>query len=358
MRTSQSTSKAQASFEFMVNYGWAILIAILIITAMFSLGLLNFQLNDQCIIYGEFECVDYNIDWTDNELFLLLTHDFQYSLNGVSVGVGSGQCPGVNQSLGAVFSFTDLTVAGEGHTFIGGTFYTTEFVNSSSTDTTFDPLPVQFTGTPKHPFNLTDYQPGGPVAVQAQAKGKYTYIEGDLLNPSTLDGLYYVTGEVVLNDSAAISGTVTIVSAGKMDISGSEKIYSSYVDNLLFFSSSSGKNTLKFAGNSNSFVGYFYSPDGEIKITGTDISVLGGLIGAPIEIGGNTKTITYAPLEPVAFKLVSGAVPEPWKPGDYVLLVYKCLEGLPQYVKGTIDVNFTTQGTGLTNYGEFTFSPS
>ncbi|MBI2558932.1 hypothetical protein HYW20_06435 [Candidatus Woesearchaeota archaeon] len=66
--------KSQAALEFLTTYGWAFLIILIMIGTLAYFGILSPSklLPNRCNFPAEFECVDYQIDATNNEVRLRL----------------------------------------------------------------------------------------------------------------------------------------------------------------------------------------------------------------------------------------------------------------------------------------------
>lgn len=56
--------KAQAAMEFLLTYGWAILVVVVVLVTLVQSGAINtdFLLPDECVLSAEITCVDYSIE--------------------------------------------------------------------------------------------------------------------------------------------------------------------------------------------------------------------------------------------------------------------------------------------------------
>ena len=57
--------KSQAAVEFLMTYGWAILVVVVAISTLTSFGILDplvYFTESKCKIYGNFHCTDFKID--------------------------------------------------------------------------------------------------------------------------------------------------------------------------------------------------------------------------------------------------------------------------------------------------------
>src|SRR3989338_5998268 len=232
--------KAQAAIEFIMTYGWAIIIAIVAVNTLISFGAFD-QLTqfarDKCKVYGGFYCKDFKIDGKSKQVVLALRNSAGYDANDVEVKIKSEDCSGATtQSQGALQAANNIVVTGDDNTVNGGALYSTTFTDTGEGNA-FNPAPAQYTESFPQLFSIEDYKPGGSAAIIAQSEGKYSYITGDFTvdEEINLDGLYYVTGKARLNEDE-ISGVYTLVSEGEVEIKGEEINGISYIDDLIFFS--------------------------------------------------------------------------------------------------------------------------
>lgn len=104
--------RAQAALEFLTTYGWAFLVILIMISALAYFGILNPSrlLPDRCTFGTEFDCQDYLISKTNNELLLRLRNNVGQTisvteLNATSETATSVRCEGsdidILQSWGA-----------------------------------------------------------------------------------------------------------------------------------------------------------------------------------------------------------------------------------------------------------------
>lgn len=188
---------------------------------------------------------------------------------------------------GTVHSNDGIMINGSGNILNGTTEYSS-YIQSTGNGNIYMPVKIPSKAMPLQ-YAVEDYKPGGVKALSSEASGKYHFINGDLnvsgFN-STLDGLYYVTGNVTSSGSK-ITGTFTIIAGGRIDVSGEEYNCTSYVDDILFFSNDS----IKTSGSRNIFNGIFYTMPGEIDVSGSTNTINGGIIGNTIKLSGSGTTI-------------------------------------------------------------------
>jgi len=341
--------KTQVSLEFLVSYGWSIVAVILIVTALYSAGILYWQFPNQCVIYGDFKCIDFTVNSENKQVSILVTQDSDNKFGNVDIALESENCRVGERSYGAVFSYSGLGMSGSNNNVSGGTFYTTTF--DPGIGNFYEPDAIQFTGIPPTPFDITDFQPGGYYASQAQAEGRYHYISGNTVLPDEPDGLYYVTGKATVSSDGS-TGTVTVVAEKSVKSSSSDMELTSYVDNLLFFSNGRGNDVIKVSGDNNNLSGYLYAPNGEIEITGSTSNFVGGLVGNPVNIPGSKKLFVYESLNNNPFRLINTQIPDMWVPGKVVLLIFECRGTLSRNFRGSLNINFTSNGASLRNRGD------
>jgi hypothetical protein len=181
-----------------------------------------------------------------------------------------------NTIKGMMHSNNDVTITGSKHNITGSIEYVSEY--SGPDEFTYNvTTPMPF---PVH-YNITDYKPGGPKAVEAQAEGKYHLNESLSVGPDTaLDGLYYVNGTVSLLGNN-IEGVFTIVANGDIHISGTNLNCSAYSCDLLFFSNGT---SLQISQSDSYYGGTTYAPNGKIQISGKSNRLYGPIFGDTVRL--------------------------------------------------------------------------
>jgi len=85
---------AQAAMEFLMTYGWAILVALIAVAALAYFGVLSpdMFLTKKCTLPTGISCLDYQV--TSSRVTLVLQNNFGASItiNDVDVSGGSGSC--------------------------------------------------------------------------------------------------------------------------------------------------------------------------------------------------------------------------------------------------------------------------
>ena len=150
-------------------------------------------------------------------------------------------------------------------------------------------------------FDLMDYDTGGSSALAAANYYRRTGdIDGDYIE-SRGDGLYYATGDIVLDKD--LDASVTLVAEGEIEVSGSDQQLEPYIDGLLAFAGRENVGsercdlyTVSMSGSSNDWSGIIYAPGGLIEMAGSsNSSVTGSLIGNAIMLNGSDLHIEIDP---------------------------------------------------------------
>ncbi len=103
--------KAQAAMEFLMTYGWAILVVLAAIAALAYFGVLSPEkfLPEKCILQPGIACVSHKVEPT--KVTLVISNGLGRTITINSITVGS--CTG---------AFSEIMLSGVDHTFvIGGT---------------------------------------------------------------------------------------------------------------------------------------------------------------------------------------------------------------------------------------------
>ncbi|MEX2552384.1 MAG: pilus assembly protein TadG-related protein [Actinomycetota bacterium] len=227
---------------------------------------------------------------------------------------------GSNRTInGGVHSNNDMKITSSG-TVINGAV---DFLNGDAPagNITFNPStdnPTRLTSPLPYPefFAIGDYAPGGAKALLAQSQGKY-YNAGSLaidevwltsinplflLNKTIPPGLYYTTGAIHLNTSGITGTGVTLVTSnGDVKLNGNNLTFTPWdPDGLLIFSNktqsscSSGQAVIALDGNTHSWTGIMFAPNGPLDFSGTNVvaSLNGRLVAKVVSLSGSSQTIT------------------------------------------------------------------
>jgi hypothetical protein len=204
--------------------------------------------------------------------------------SGISVGDGTLEIKGEGHTIiGDLQSNGDMHLSADALTISG----TVSYAGTCSGDLC-PPEPSAPEDWPD-PYHIADYRPGGDAAVTAGVD--YHYAEGNLDFPcSSAYGLYYATGHVTV-DCEAITGTVTIVSEGKVTLKGQDADLVPYSEGLLFFSNIDGE-AIDLTGQTHTLEGVLYAPNGQVKIQAQDLAITGSVIGESARFTGGSEGAT------------------------------------------------------------------
>ncbi|MHB8289817.1 MAG: hypothetical protein ACYDEY_11380 [Acidimicrobiales bacterium] len=227
---------------------------------------------------------------------------------------------GFSSASGMVHSNSAMTFAGSGLSLNGPVEYATSLsIVGAKPSFSKTPSKVAPYG-PTMNYNLGLYAPGGE---QAQSVGSNYFNETSTCSSShgtwfvwgsLSPGLYWVPCNVVFL-GVAQSMRITLVATGTISVVGAFESFSSYMDNLMFATTSNSPLALTLTGAGVSTKGYLWDPTGEVWITGAGDSLVCGAIGAGIIVTGLGLKIdgTSCPvIPPVVFsKPIYHALPTP-----------------------------------------------
>lgn len=199
---------------------------------------------------------------------------------------------------GRVHTNGELRFVGAAKTVRGPATY----AGSLSADTTknsFVPLPVQ---APVQDFpirpQVADFRPGGLVAREVGpayhdmsdqcAAGSWHDVQVALA-----PGVYYADCDIMLNGSQ-IGGRVTLVSEGRIKLSGSRPAFQPYRDGLLLLAGAAGDKAIDISTATSKFLGVLFAGSGEISIAGNTNRFFCGILGDTVEITGADVSVRGA----------------------------------------------------------------
>ena len=95
--------KAQAAMEFLMTYGWAILVVLLAIAALAYFGVLNpgKYLPSSCTFPQGLGCVESMVDSTTNNVTLVIQNGMGQNLKSLNISIG-GDCNGWTEGDGTL----------------------------------------------------------------------------------------------------------------------------------------------------------------------------------------------------------------------------------------------------------------
>lgn len=219
---------------------------------------------------------------------------------------------------GKVHSNRGIDLSGSDNVITGAIEFVTSFSDEGDGNQYTPPVQVS-PGIIPISYDVADYQPGGTAAAAAEAEGRYHYVDGDFEVSDgnvQLDGLYFVTGEVVLSGSD-LYGTATIVARRQIEIGGSLDSLTPYSDGLLLFSDQTANNEpgIEISGSDSDFAGMIFAPGAQIVVSGSGNAFSGGLYARTIELGGSALSLLfdeqYCPSEPPPTPTPTSTLPPP-----------------------------------------------
>ena len=109
-----SSRKSQAAMEFLLTYGWAILVVLVAIGALSYFGVLSPDrfLPSKCIVPGGIVCIDFKLDGSATQtVTAVLRNGAGFDVTGVLIAVTgcTGSPAGVPVANGAQATLTDTT---------------------------------------------------------------------------------------------------------------------------------------------------------------------------------------------------------------------------------------------------------
>ena len=253
--------------------------------------------------------------------------DFHTSGSNAAIFGGSEACQNTidwsaSNTLirGDVHSNRDIHIGGHVNSIQGRVTYVSS-VDAPPGNVSFDP------GPPTNPFptppesypiaySLSDFAPGGSVAVAADGRGEYAHSSGrmdinwlqahgwyDQATGRLRPGLYYSSDSIELSADHLAGSHVTFVSDGRITLSGSSHELSPYVDGLLLFSglgpsggSACSTPAIRLSGSEDVWSGVMFAPSGLIQISGASATTFdGSLVGLTIALNGSSLLIKVNP---------------------------------------------------------------
>lgn len=199
---------------------------------------------------------------------------------------------------GRVHTNGELRFVGQSKSVDGPTTYAGRLAADTERNI-FVPKPV---AAPVQPFpyryEVADYRPGQRVAREVGAayrdmssrcvNGVWHEVQ-EVLAP----GVYYAACDVQLNGSQ-IGGRITLVSEGRVQVSGSRPEFEPFLDGLLFLAGGSGDKAIDLAASSSKFLGVLFAGRGEIDISGSSNRFFCGILGDRVDLTGGDTVIRGA----------------------------------------------------------------
>ena len=94
--------RGQAALEFLMTYGWAILVVLAAIAALAYFGVLNPDrfLPEKCTLPSGLACLDYKAS-NGTSMTLIIQNSLGVDISGIQIGINGTGCVPTNQTTGA-----------------------------------------------------------------------------------------------------------------------------------------------------------------------------------------------------------------------------------------------------------------
>ena len=195
---------------------------------------------------------------------------------------------------GAVHSNGFLGIYGDGSDSFGATTYVcTQTVNggvslaSGPTSTSQRAYPLSYTAAD---FPCT-YSKSGTFDVSqpgAWWQSGNSWGGGGVLMP----GVYCAVGGGIQLNGSHISGNVTFVADGVIQISGQYLNLTSFSNGVFLYTSSSANPAVVMGSQNLTWTGAIFAPNGLINISGTTFTITGSIIGKDVQLGATGWNFT------------------------------------------------------------------
>lgn len=222
------------------------------------------------------------------------------------------------ESSPAMHSNNVIHTSGSNTVIDGGVTAVTSVSQSPSGNTTyvdgFQTGPEHYQDDPlgEH-FSLREFAPGGRFWEAATHKteigpGSPDFGNGRWSpNGQTLNGLYYVNGNVQINNASIGINGVTIAATGEVQFSsGANVMY--HVGGFLFVSGARTdcNNAMRLSGNRVQWYGLIYAPHGGVDISGSNLNIIGSVVAQAVDFSASNTRIVYDPdlLDPIPASVV------------------------------------------------------
>ena len=224
-----------------------------------------------------------------------------YSLFANSANCSSPPSVQVSGSVsfltGAVHSNSDITINGSNTTFDGPVTYSNQpgcDLDISGSGNTFTPAPAT---AANRSLPLTYSYSAFPCTMTftedtALASVPAAWVGGDPSSGQMVPGVYCSTGKLVLGGSD-VTGNVTLVAQGAVNLAGSNFNLTPYWNDVLAFSDDSGPSALDMSGSGGNWEGIFLAPNGHAKVQGSsNLSIVGSIMADTIHVSGSDFSLT------------------------------------------------------------------
>jgi hypothetical protein len=236
-----------------------------------------------------------------------------------------------NQIVGKVHSNSGMYVGGSNNQFSGVVTYNC-LQSSGAIHTSTSPYPLGAVDTTTHSFpaNFT-YDSLGPCTFGPPPSGQDFDLNsstvswntslplGDPRNSNTWGGSWWVnpstktqlkSGVYCLEDSSkfiklstsGVTGNITFVSNGKIEIGGGSYTLTPYRNNVLMWAGASGPSVIKLNGSTGTWAGLIIAPYGQVETSGSgNLTVQGSILAWTVKVNGSGLRVE-APPEDISFR--------------------------------------------------------
>lgn len=219
---------------------------------------------------------------------------------------GPAATPGIelsgsdNSVRGAMHSNGSLKIAGSKNAFSAAVTYVSSQQVSGSNNTFAVPTARVAARLLPYTIDVLSYAPGGSVQQALGAayfdkspvcasQGKWK-VSGSQLPLAA--GVYYVPCEVQISGSN-ITSRLTLVSTGKVQISGSQVVLTPYHRGLQIATSSNANDAVKLSGSRQEIGGLVWAPNGTFEPSGADGRFGCGIVAGAIKLSGSKNQIGH-----------------------------------------------------------------
>jgi Flp pilus assembly protein TadG len=204
-----------------------------------------------------------------------------------------------NDIQGDLHSNGSIFVSGNNTTSVGNVEYgnscSPHSVNggvvttSGPTNVATQPYPLSWTAAD---FTCNYYPSGGNITNTGSWWQSGNWYSTGVLKP----GVYCSTGGVGLQiNGSNITGNITLVSDGPIQINGNSTNFTAYRNNVLAYTSyapaSSSTAVIQFGNDSLTWTGDIFAPNGLIAANGTGDNITGSIVGKYVQIGATNWTM-------------------------------------------------------------------
>ncbi len=104
--------------------------------------------------------------------------------------------------------------------------------------------------------------------------------------------MYCSEADISLSTSDA-TGNVTLVAMDEVKLSGSNLDLVGYFEDVLAFSAASHDSAIDLSGSGGTWHGYFYAPDGRVKVAGSDnLTLEASIVADRVTVSGSGFSLT------------------------------------------------------------------